>query len=84
VKADRYDTLDHSKLFGWPDLIQRDLEVFRNETNADARLVLQIGNYDNGAEDWYWGPGGLVYFALSNAAFNAGECDACFCEMQCT
>jgi uncharacterized protein YwqG len=84
VKADRYDTLDHSKLFGWPDLIQRDLEVFRDDANAEGRLLLQIGFYDNGAESWDWGPGGLVYFAFSNAAFNAGECDACVCEMQCT
>lgn len=84
VEVERYDTLDHSKLFGWPDLIQRDLEAFSDEVDADARLFLQIGNYDNGNESWYWGPGGLVYFALSGKAFNEGDCGACCCEMQCT
>jgi uncharacterized protein YwqG len=84
VKVERYDTLDHSKLFGWPDLIQRDLEAFADEDDAKERLFLQIGNYDNGIESWSWGPGGLVYFALSEIAFNEGDCDACRCEMQCT
>jgi len=84
VEVERYGTLDHSKLFGWPDLIQRDLEAFADEDDAKERLLLQIGNYDNGIERWSWGPGGLVYFALSETAFNQGDCDACRCEMQCT
>jgi uncharacterized protein YwqG len=84
VNAERYDTLDCSKLFGWPDLIQRDLEAFEDEKDADGRLLLQIGSYDNSVESWSWGPGGLVYFALSSAAFNEGDCGACRYEMQCT
>ena len=76
--------IDCSKLFGWPDLIQRDLEAFEDEKDADGRLLLQIGSYDNSVESWSWGPGGLVYFALSNAAFNEGDCGACRYEMQCT
>ncbi len=84
VTAERYDTLDQSKLFGWPDLIQRDLEAFSDEKDATDRLLLQIGNYDNSIESWSWGPGGLIYFALTEAAFNDGDCGACRCEMQCT
>lgn len=84
IKADRYTTLDHSKLFGWPDLIQRDLEVLSRKRPGDERLLLQLGNYDNGKQSWGWGPGGLVYFAIGEAALRTGELTQGHCEMQCT
>jgi uncharacterized protein YwqG len=85
IKAERYRALDHSKLFGWPDLIQDELDTFSsNSAVGDERLLLQLGSYDNGAESWGWGPGGLVYFAISDAALKQGELMQCCYEMQCT
>lgn len=84
VKAERYDTLDHSKLFGWPDLIQRDLEAASQESVGDERLLLQIGYYDNGVEGQDWGPGGLIYSVISDAALTEGRWEAARYEMQCT
>ena len=74
VKAERYDSLDHSKMFGWPDLIQRDLEAASQEAVGDEHLLLQIGNYDNGVE----GQG------ISDAALTEGRLEAARYEMQCT
>jgi len=84
VKVERYNTLDHSKLFGWPDLIQRELEAASQESIGDERLLLQIGNYDNGLESYSWGPGGLVYFVISDAALTEARLEEARYEMQCT
>jgi uncharacterized protein YwqG len=47
-----------SKLLGWPDLIQ-------GEVNDDkTQLLLQIGWYRDGKELECWGPGGTLYFVI--------------------
>jgi uncharacterized protein YwqG len=52
-----------SKLLGWPDLVQRDLDPDLQE-RAGESLLLQVGWYHDGAEWRCWGPGGSVYFVL--------------------
>jgi hypothetical protein len=71
-------------MFGWPDLIQRDLEAASQEAVGDEHLLLQIGNYDNGVEGQGWGAGGLIYFVISDAALTEGRLEAARYEMQCT
>lgn len=71
-------------MFGWPDLIQRDLESCSEEAIGDERLLFQIGNYDNGVDGWGWGPGGLVYFVISGAALAECRVEEARYEMQCT
>ena len=73
-----------SQIFGWPDLIQRDLGEFCNEPDAGSSLLLQIGWYHDGAQWQDWGPGGLVYFILSQRAIEEGRFDLAELEMQCT
>ncbi|MFC5068452.1 DUF1963 domain-containing protein [Flaviflagellibacter deserti] len=56
---------DNSKLFGWPDLLQGDL-VDYSYVEPDFDLLLQIGEYHDGASSQSWGPGGIVYAAISD------------------
>jgi hypothetical protein len=84
VIAERYGMLDHTKLFGWPDLVQGELDIISEAAAGDERLFFQLGNYDNGNESWSWGPGGLVYFVLSDAALDRGQVTQSRYEMQCT
>jgi hypothetical protein len=73
-----------SKIFGWPDLIQRDLGDDCGEPGAGAALLLQIGWFHDGAKSECWGPGGLVYFILNEEAIVAGRFEGAAMEMQCT
>lgn len=84
VEVARYDTIDRSKLFGWPDLVQDDLEAFSDERAVDESLLLQLGNYHDDKRRWSWGSGGLVYFTISEAALYKGDLGKGHCEMQCT
>ncbi len=72
-----------SKLLGWPDLIQRDLGEDFGEIGAGEALFLQIGSYHDGAEWQDWGPGGLVYFILSETAIAEARFERAAMEMQC-
>lgn len=83
VKADRYHELDRSKLFGWPDLVQGELDSFANAPDA-RRLLAQIGNYDNGVESYGWGPGGLIYFVIDDADLARMHFSRTECDFQCT
>lgn len=77
--------LDVSKLFGWPDLIQRDLgQEFFDDPQAGENLLLQIGSYHDGREWEYWGPGGHVYVTLRPSDLAARRFDLAVLEMQCT
>jgi uncharacterized protein YwqG len=68
-----------SKLLGWPDLIQ-----YADIIPSEARLLLQLGEYHDGAEWHGWGPGGLVYFVIRDADLAAGSFECAELEMQCT
>ena len=58
-----------SKLFGWPDLVQNEIEMF--ESRAGARLLLQVEKYCNGETAHYWGPGGSLFYVLTDADLRA-------------
>jgi hypothetical protein len=76
-----------SKLLGWPALIQhRDLDQveFNHEPEKEVRLLLQIDGYINGAESHGWGPGGSLYFALSEDDLLAHDYAACELDIQFT
>lgn len=77
--ARRYG-MDTSKLFGWPDLVQRELEITYN----GWPLLLQLGAYENGSETQDWGPGGLIYFTISPAHLASRQLEFAQLEMQCT
>jgi uncharacterized protein YwqG len=71
-----------SKLFGWPDLIQSELDTIRYYN--DVRLLLQIGNYHDGSKWHDWGPGGIVYFTIRQEDLAAKHFDRAELDMQCT
>jgi uncharacterized protein YwqG len=68
---------DISKLLGWPDLVQGELD------GGDG-LLLQLGEYHDGQEIMGWGPGGLLYFMLHPADLAAGKFSAAELEVQVT
>jgi len=69
-----------SKLLGWPDLVQNDLQGF----DGDARLLLQVDAYCNGEELHGWGPGGSLYYVLPERDLQAGSFKRCELEGQFT
>jgi uncharacterized protein YwqG len=80
-----WDIFHVSKLFGWPDLVQDDLDAMRDASgrqDALPTLLLQIGWYHDGLEWQSWGPGGIVYFTLDEQDLAAGRFDAAELEMQ--
>lgn len=83
VKAERFRELDRSKLLGWPDLVQGELDSLANASKP-RRLLLQIGNYDNGIESYGWGPGGLIYFIINDSDLAEGRVTRAECDFQCT
>ncbi len=82
--AKRHSGIDTSKMFGWPDLVQCDLEQTEARIEDGWHLLLQLGNYENGSEAHGWGPGGNLYFMIRDADLAAGRYDRCEVEMQCT
>ncbi|HLY54365.1 MAG TPA: DUF1963 domain-containing protein [Stellaceae bacterium] len=81
------DDCHPSKLFGWPDLVQDDLnwETYGSErVESDEQLLLQIGWYHDGSESQGWDPGGNVYFTLEERWLSARRFDCASIEMQCT
>jgi uncharacterized protein YwqG len=71
-----------SKLVGWPHLVQHDLEKFQSE--EDARLLLQVDSYCNGEARHGWGPGGSLYYLLSERDLRARAYERCEFEGQFT
>lgn len=71
-----------SKIFGWPDLVQSDLQEF--DTEDDARLLLQVDGYSNGEQLHSWGPGGTLYYVISEQDLRARTFEACELEGQFT
>ncbi len=72
-----------SKLFGWPHLIQGPLATDFHRGEAQ-KLLLQLGDYHDGRDWHHWGPGGLVYFTISEQDFLARRFDRAELDMQCT
>lgn len=72
-----------SKLFGWPHLIQGALATDFHRGDAQ-RLLLLLGDYHDGRDWHHWGPGGLVYFTISEQDFVARRFDHAELDMQCT
>jgi len=71
-----------SKLLGWPDLVQNDLQQF--ESKDDSRLLLQIDSYCNGEDMHHWGPGGSLYYLLPERDLRTGVFVGCELEGQFT
>lgn len=70
-----------SQLFGWPQWVQN--EMYAANTDEKWRLLLQVGTYDNGVRNHWWGPGGSLYFMireddLAASRFDRAEFDAQF------
>jgi uncharacterized protein YwqG len=71
-----------SKLLGWPALVQHDLDQF--ESGDQARLLLQVDKYCNGEEYHSWGPGGSLYYVLSERDLRFRAYERCELEGQFT
>jgi uncharacterized protein YwqG len=74
-----------SKLLGWPHQVQNDLESMSDTDDPDGyRLLLQLDDYNNGEEGHGWGPGGSLYFLMTDEDLAARRFENCVFEMQCT
>ncbi|MGP0058416.1 MAG: YwqG family protein [Beijerinckiaceae bacterium] len=72
---------DISKLLGWPDLVQREVE---DPVSGRTQLLLQLGQFRDGTELAGWGPGGLLYFIIAPCELAAWSFDRAELTMQCT
>jgi uncharacterized protein YwqG len=71
-----------SKLLGWPALVQHDIGMF--ESRDDARLLLQVDAYCNGETSHSWGPGGSLFYVLTDPDLRARVFARCELEGQFT
>ena len=71
-----------SKLLGWPALVQHDIGVLASRD--DARLLLQVDAYCNGETSHSWGPGGSLFYMLTDADLRARVFARCELEGQFT
>ncbi len=83
VANNRFRDFCTSKLLGWPDLIQSDFLPGPGGEHRE-RLLFQVGSYDDGSESQDWGPGGLVYFSISEKNLAERRFDCVLFVMQCT
>jgi uncharacterized protein YwqG len=85
VAHPRFDSFHTSKLFGWPDLVQSDLEcLWSLDGESRSQLLLQVGWYENGREMETWGPGGILYYMIADRDLAERRFDRAWFEMQCT
>lgn len=68
IPSDYASYASFSKLFGWPALVQHDIEMFDSPA---ARLLLQVDPYCNGETNHGWGPGGSLFYVLTDANLRA-------------
>ncbi len=66
------DMSDLSQLLGWHYPVQGELDVCGDPA---WRLLLQVGTYDNGEDNRWWGPGGTIYFMIREEDLAAGRFD---------
>jgi uncharacterized protein YwqG len=83
------DELDYycsfGKLLGWPALVQQyDLDEFDSDRASDMRLLLQVDDYSNGEELQGWGPGGSLYFVMTEENLRMRRFDRCEFDIQFT
>jgi hypothetical protein len=72
-----------SKLFGWPNLVQNDLDsIFRHANYTQPQLLIQIGWYHDGQNWESWGPGSAQYFTLNESDLAAGRFGLAELEVQ--
>lgn len=76
----RLDENDISKLGGWPDLFQGELEAYGGRTH----LLLQLGQFRDGTDLAGWGPGGLLYFTIRPDDLTAKSVERTELTVQCT
>lgn len=62
-----------SQFLGWPQWVQN--ELYAPDTRAKWRLLLQVGTYDNGVKNHWWGPGGSLYFMIRETDLAARRFD---------
>ena len=85
VAHPRFDSFHTSKLFGWPDLVQNDPGcLWSPDSQRRSQLLLQVGWYENGRETESWGPGGILYYMISDRDLEERRFDRARFEMQCT
>jgi uncharacterized protein YwqG len=75
------DLSDSTQLFGWHHLVQS--ELYACEDPAQ-RLLLQVGTYDDGHKNRWWGPGGTIYFMIREDDLAARRFDNVVIEGQFT
>jgi uncharacterized protein YwqG len=83
VTGRRLGDIRTSKLLGWPDMVQNDFMPGPGGEHRE-RLLFQVGGYGDGTDSHDWGPGGLVYFAISEKNLAARCFDRVLFEMQCS
>jgi uncharacterized protein YwqG len=82
IPSDYASYASFSKLFGWPALVQNELGIF--ESRDGARLLLQVDPYCNGETNHGWGPGGSLFYVLTDADLRAHAFARCELEGQFT
>jgi uncharacterized protein YwqG len=82
IPSDYASYAHFSKLLGWPALVQSDLEMF--DSLVAARLLLQVDAYCNGETSHSWGPGGSLFYVLTDADLRAHDFTRCELEGQFT
>jgi hypothetical protein len=75
---DEYEyAIDLGSMLGWPRLVQHaELELLDVDPK-DSRVLLQLGSYTNGREFGHWGPGGSIYYVISDSALAERDWDNC-------
>jgi uncharacterized protein YwqG len=68
------DTTRLNKLLGWLHPVQGRLDLYQ-EPGEHWHLLLQVGDYDNGSQRHFWGPGGSLYFVIEEKDLAAGRFD---------
>jgi len=70
---------------GWPALVQQhDLHELDSDRGPDMRLLLQVDDYSNGEHLHGWGPGGSLYFVITEKELQARRYDRCEFDIQFT
>jgi uncharacterized protein YwqG len=82
IPSDYAPYASFSKLLGWPALVQHDIGVLASRD--DARLLLQVDAYCNGETSHSWGPGGSLFYMLSDADLRVRVFARCELEGQFT
>lgn len=82
IPSDYASYASFSKILGWPDLVQSELQMF--DFCGGARLLLQVESYCNGETSHYWGPGGSLFYVLPEADLRAQVFERCELEGQFT